>query len=121
MLELPVPEKDQAHVTFQVTLEGASYGLEWRWNVRDDRWYLSLSDAEGQPIATGRPVVLGDDWLDELPPGDRPPGAIVAVVSEDYLDGLGYDLRDPGFEDLASRRVRVLYASAAEVEVARAG
>lgn len=121
MIHLPAPEKGVAHVTFQVSLEGESYGLEYRWNGRDGRWYLGMTDADGGTVAPLRAIAVGHDWLEGVPAETKPPGSIVPVVNQDYLDGQGYVLDDPGYEDLASGAVRLLYATAAEVEAARAG
>lgn len=55
------------------TFDGTEYELRLLWNERDEHWYMTLSDTEGNAIATGRKLVSGPwaerDTLDTMPPG----------------------------------------------------
>lgn len=90
--------------TFEVDLDGATYGFRFRWNVRAQAWFMSLSDDGGNPLLTEQRVVVG------FPLGKRgrnaslPPGTLWA------LDTSGLD-EDPGLTDLGTR-VLVLYFAA---------
>lgn len=120
-VELPVPAEGVANVTYQVKLDGVSYGLEYRWSARDSRWTLSLFDSEGTTLFYLRAVAVGEDLLDGDPKGTFPPGVLMPVVNEPYRDGYGYDIDDPAFDDLASGVVRMVYLPEADVEAALDG
>ena len=57
----------------RVTLSGATYGVEWRWNDRDGAWYFSMEDPSGEPLVSGIRCVLGVDLLGSVPVTDRRP------------------------------------------------
>ena len=41
------------------TLDGVQYLLDFRWNGRDDAWYMDVLDVETNPIRMGHKLVLG--------------------------------------------------------------
>lgn len=106
MLTIPL-RTDLAHYEFQIELEGESFVFELRWNERDGAWALSISDADGNPLLSGRRVVLGTPLLfrkravsPTLPPGE--------LIAED-TSGTGIE---PGIGDLGGRvQLRYLLAS----------
>lgn len=114
MRELPVPSLDEAQVTFTTSLDGVNYGLEYLWNARDDRWYLSIYDAERNPLSEGKAIAVGLNLLATVTSELAPPGELYAVVNENWLSGVGYGSLDPGYEDLANGKVRMIYVTAAE-------
>lgn len=87
---------DTPHFDFDVVLEGATYGLELRWNERVSLWLLSVYDAAGALLAAGRPVVLGAELLGRSGNADLPPGDLFAI------DTSGKDL-EAGRLDLGTR------------------
>jgi len=85
----------------EVTLEGATYRLELRWNERAQAWFLALYDAAGDVLAAGRAVALGADLRGRSADARLPPGILLAV------DTSGEN-RDAGRDDLGER-VKLLY------------
>lgn len=41
----------------RVILDGVAFLLDFNWNGREGSWYISLSDAEGNPLVMSRKVV----------------------------------------------------------------
>ena len=77
-----------------VALDGADYGLRFRWNDRAGRWHWLLEDADGEVLVGWRKLVANAPLLAHLPrDGGMPPGEIWCVtVSGD----------DPGLRDLGA-------------------
>ena len=95
-------------ISFSTTLEGAVYGLEFSWNTRDERWYLSVYDDSGTALAAGVAVVIDFSLLTRFSNPALPPGALMA------LDTTGNQQEISAMEDLG-QRVQLIYLSAAEV------
>lgn len=58
MIRIPlIPETPD--YTFSTVLEGLSYGFRIQWNSRDESWYMTLSDQEGNVIRSGIRLVMG--------------------------------------------------------------
>ena len=53
-----------ANEVLRVTLAGVVYQLRKIWRV--DTWYLDVSDANGNSIISGMPLVTGADLLAQL-------------------------------------------------------
>jgi hypothetical protein len=100
ILVLPV-RSDLPAYAFQVTLEGALYRFEIRWNDRDGLWSLSLYDKAGVLLVAGRKIVLGASLLGRSVDARLPPGAVLA------MDTSGANV-DAGQNDLGGR-VSLLY------------
>lgn len=98
----PLPNFDM-----QAALEGVTYTLSFRWNVRWNAWYLDVLDEAGDNyIVAG--IKLVADWpLSTYTVDRQPPGAFITVDST----GQGVDaaLTDLGV------RVSLLYFTAAEL------
>jgi hypothetical protein len=107
-VEIPIPA-DTPHFTERVTLDGAAYTLEFRWNEREASWRFSLGTADGTPIAVGLKVrpsyVLSLGW--RIADARRPPG-VFAVIDTSGANA------PPGLNDLGNR-VRVVYFTADEM------
>ena len=95
MLVIPLVN-NVPHYSLQVELDGATYGLELQWNFREEAWYASLSDAEGEPIAAGVRLVVGFPLFGRCKDSRMPPGVFQA---QDTTGGS----EDPGFTDLGAR------------------
>lgn len=95
------------HYTMQVELDGTTYGLELQWNFREEAWYLSLADSDGNPINAGVKLVVGFPLLTRSKDARAPGGFFQAQ------DTTGGD-SDPGFADLGGR-VQLYYFSAGEL------
>lgn len=95
---------DAPHYDFSATLEGKLLTFELRWNERSGSWFLSLFDAAGAVIFSGRRVVLGTNLLGRSSDERLPPGQLLA------FDTSGANL-EAGRNDLGIR-VQILYAEA---------
>ena len=100
ILSIPVTP-EHPHFEFFLSLEGRQYLFEFRWNERIGSWYMTLSDADGDPIVASARVVLDFPLTGKCADARRPPGAIIAVDTS----GAGLD---PGEKDLGGR-VTLLY------------
>lgn len=97
----------------QLTLDGSPFDLVFRWNARDEVWYLSIYDpavaetVDGSrtPIIGSIPVFVGGPLLSLCRRRDRPLGELIAI------DTQGND-EDPGRRDLGDRVVLLYYSQA---------
>lgn len=93
----------------QATLDGVTYTLKFRWNVRYNAWTMHVLDSEGV-IAHRVGLVLRVNFPMDLyvrDPHRSPPGIFVAVDTSGPAD-FG---EDPGFDDLGNR-VQIEYLNA---------
>ena len=98
---------DLTHYDFETDLEGAIYTLELYWNTRAGAWFLSISDASGNAIVSGRKVVLGSDLLGRAGRPAGPPGLLIA------FDTSGAN-EEAGQADLGAR-VQLVYFESSEL------
>lgn len=101
---LPIVQ-DSARFSVATELNDATWVFEFRWNARGAQWVMSVSDGDGNPVASGIPVVLGLPLLRGRVKGLG--GEIMA------LDTSGQGV-DAAFEDLG-RRVVLVHFNAADV------
>lgn len=83
----------------QVTLEGVTYTLKFRWNVRYGAWEMAMLDAEGT-TAHQVGLVLRADWPMDVYLPDRIPSGVFVAIDTGAPVGSG---EDPGFDDLGNR------------------
>ena len=109
---LPVPKGPFWDLT--VTLDGTDYLLTGQYNQRANRYYLSIAQPDGTPIASskavtcGWPMFLNSSNIDLLPPG-----RIMAVSQTN-------DRSDPGLGELGpGLRVELFYFDAAEIAASK--
>ena len=69
---------------FFVTLDGDLYLLSFSWNVRDQAFYVSLGDSQGEPIAQGIKVVEDTFLFQYVFDSRKFPGDIMAFDSENF-------------------------------------
>lgn len=100
VVEIPITSA-VANYDFKTTLEGLVYSFRMQWNQRFNRWVMSLSDGNDQPLIQGVPVLSGPIVLEQYVTEGLPPGAIL------FLDTSGENI-DPGRDDLGDR-VRMFY------------
>lgn len=107
MIIIPTGDGVSSFFSQQVTLEGTTYTLEFRWNVRGEFWSMSIFDATGQTaISTGHK--LNVDYLIGKFYSDRdPPGLFLAYDTS----GDGVEM---AFEDLGNR-VQLIYFESTEL------
>lgn len=97
---------DLEHYDFTTDLEGSLYTFELYWNQRASAWFVSVADVDGQPIVSGRKVVLGAQLLGRAVRPAGPPGLLIAI------DTSGASL-EPGIADLGGR-VQLVYFDSTE-------
>lgn len=109
-MAVEVLQLDSTHLYYEseFLLDGESFRLLARFNRRVESWFLSLYDVNGDPIATGRRVTVGNFLFPWLVGRNRPAGQLIA------LDTSAQD-SDPGENDLGNRVV-IVYADAEEIE-----
>ncbi len=115
-IEILVLDSDHEYYENEFTLDDESFRIQARYNARIDSWMLSLFDGDGNAIAVGRRVTVGNFLFPWLTGRNRPGGQLMAIDSEDRSDTGG---TDPGRYDLGERVV-ILYLDAAEMEAAGA-
>lgn len=63
VVELPIFKTTSARWKSDVTLDKVVYSVQVHWNDREESWYLSLFDNQGNPLACGIKLVCGIDLL----------------------------------------------------------
>jgi hypothetical protein len=107
LIELPL-QNDIPHFSERVTLDGAAYTLEFRWNDREQSWRFSLYTSDEDPIVVGLKLLPG-----ALPLAWRVRDARMFPGRLLVVDTAGRD-EPPGLHDLG-QRVQVVYFTAAEI------
>lgn len=87
---------DAAAFSFRTTLAAEEFVFAFRYNQRESTWYMSLYDADVEPIVLGVKVVVGIPLFRGCVDERKPKGTLVAI------DSTKQDL-DPGLEDLGVR------------------
>lgn len=109
-VQLQIPLSEGAPLPFfdfQTALDGATYTLQFRWNVRAASWYLDVLDEQAQVVFIAGLRLCADWPLAAYNTGRSPPGAIL------LMDSAGLHA-DPDIASLGVRHV-LLYYSAAEL------
>lgn len=106
-LIVPTPRNGYPNDTIRVALDGATYTFSWNWNQTEGVWYVSIGDADADPIVSGLRVVLNSSLVANVADPRRPPGALLVI------DPSGGKV-DPTLETLGSS-VKLVYLDAAEV------
>lgn len=99
-LEL-LTRKDLPAYFYTVTLDGQQYRLDYTYNTRMGKWFLKVSDVQGNALIEPVPVVATWPLFNRFQRGTLPPGTLFA------FDTSGKN-EDPGRFDLGDR-VRMLY------------
>lgn len=99
LFQLPYPSS--VNESMQVTLDGATYRLTWRWNERDAHWFLSLALLDGTSIVGGMRVVISWDLLQNVGHLNAPPGQI--YFFDQSVDSSSIAGEDPRQDDLGTR------------------
>jgi hypothetical protein len=72
-LEVPI-DPVRPSFTQETDFDGTTYVLLFRWNTREEAWYLTLSTIDGMVIAASLKLVPGAALLRHIPETPRPPG-----------------------------------------------
>lgn len=95
MVLLPC-EPGVARYTFRCELDRTTFNFAFEWNDRDSGWYMSIFDVSGNPLLSGRRVVLNYPLINLYRDTHLPLGNIMA------FDSTGTDT-EPGYLDLGDR------------------
>lgn len=99
---------DLTHYDMDVVLDGATFNLEFRWNTREQSWYVSLRAEDLTPLWLGKKVALGALIGARSRAAGRPPGFFVARDTSNSG-------APPGQKELGSR-VEFAYVTGAEAD-----
>jgi hypothetical protein len=61
--EIPLSAEPQ---TFNIPIGGTTYGFNVQWNAPNASWMIDITDASGNPIVSGIPMVTGVDLLEQF-------------------------------------------------------
>jgi len=76
---LPV-RSDFSAYQFQVDLEGAIYTLDFGFNTRSNRWYMSIYDSTGETLLVGDiPILINIPLADQYIDKRLPLGRFIAI------------------------------------------
>ncbi len=100
---------DLQHFDLQVVLDARTYTLEFRWNVREGAWYMSVNLENGIPVRSSLKVVVDHPIGGRTRSLDWPAGAFFAVDTSTQR-------RDPELGDLGDR-VLMVYFPASELPI----
>ena len=70
---------DVSNFSEEVTLDDATYRIEFVYNERRVRWAMSIFDLDQNAIVTGISLVLGYSLLDQFPGHGLPPGEMYII------------------------------------------
>lgn len=99
---------DQQNYSFEVLLDTTVYLLEFNWNTRVEKWFMSMSTATGTKILQGQKLVAGEWFGAWLSVDDAPSGML-------YVHDSSRSDVDPGLDELAENsRCQLVYLSSDE-------
>ena len=64
---------------FKISLSGSVFTIELAYNVRQDRWIMSISDASGNQILVGVPILINRNLTGQYRTLKIPTGIIFAT------------------------------------------
>ncbi len=84
------------HYEMQVVLDAVTYAFEFRWNTREEAWYMHIRTQDGTDLLCGVKVVVR--FLLAGRPNDprMPPGRF-------FAEDTSGNHRNPGIADLGDR------------------
>src|SRR5690348_985948 len=89
-LVIPV-ESTATFFDLQVTLEDATYTLEFRWNVRASAWFMNILDAEGVNMIRAGIRLVANFPLVPYCAVRTPPGVLALVDTSGANEEAGRD------------------------------
>jgi len=98
---------DLTYFSLLVPLDGVNYTLQFRWNLRENAWYMDVLNEAGDTVLIGGIAIVVSYPLASQFTGRSPPGIFAAT------DTTGENV-DPGINDLGDR-VKLFYVTAAEL------
>jgi hypothetical protein len=103
IFSVPVEPKNPNQRLF-TSFEGTSYIIDFRWNERDEAWYMDIFTETEDELARGVKVALGAVILRKYSDDRFPPGKFFAADLENTH-------REAGLDDFGAR-VRLYYKEA---------
>lgn len=101
-LEIPLPT-DTPLFSIRTTLDGVEYVLNFDWNGRESRWYMSISMIDGTLLVAGIKLISNWPLLRRFADLRLPQGNLRAV---DYSPQGG---EPAGLVEDLGRRVKLIY------------
>lgn len=85
-----IPTFEDPFYSTNVALEGSSYTFEFRYNQRENSWYLSISLPDGTELVKGVKIVCRKHLLQRCAEVRLPRGMLMAFpnTSDDTTPGL---------------------------------
>ena len=78
-LVLPIRSDFKAY-QFQIDLEGVIYTLDFGYNVRSERWYMSIFEQDAETLLVGDiPILINIPLHDQYIKEGLPPGRFIAL------------------------------------------
>ena len=94
-----IPIVDAPHQKFTVSLDKQSYQFMLWYNSREDRWYLSLTDAAGALIVSGIKLVVGNELIRQYDAYATPPGGLYVISTHSpYVEPTRAAFEDDRYE-----------------------
>lgn len=70
---------DISRYSFRIDLDDVTFEIDLRFNLRDQHWYLSLADADGNSLRQGLKIVSNWPLLRTMVQQNRPDRDLIAV------------------------------------------
>lgn len=70
---------DISRYVFRIDLDDVTFGIDLRFNTRDQHWYLTLQDADGNPLRQGIKIVGNWQLLRTMVQQGRPLRDLIAI------------------------------------------
>ena len=106
---IQIPTVSDMFYTQITTLDGTDYLLEFRFNTRENCWYLIVSLADSTQLAGGIKLVSNFPLLQKYADSRMPPGELLVLAPSS-------DASPPGRFDLGTGlRCQLVYLTKAEV------
>lgn len=98
--------QDLARYSFELELDAVTFTFDFEWIDRSSHWLMSIADASGVALLSGRRVVIGFPLLNRYRDPRLPRGMLDAIDTSDTDT-------EAGFADLGDR-VKLIYTPLSE-------
>lgn len=82
------PDVTRPAIRQETALDGTTYRLTFRWNAREEYWYLTIADINDTVIRPSIKLVPGARFLRYVVQETRPSGELIVIATPDR-DSLG--------------------------------
>ena len=108
---ITLPWQNSASFKEEVTLEDVPYIFRFDFNSTGNFWIMGIADRDENDLLTGVKLVLGEEFLTQHPSRGLPPGMLFVIDETGNTAPIEQ-------EDFITNRVKLTYATEAEVEAA---